>query len=198
MIAPLVVNAGCGTSEGRRLPVYFDSWRELRVDVDPAAQPDLLTSVTDLSAIPSGAVGAVWTSHCIEHLYAHEVGRALAEFYRVLSDDGFICIIVPDLQAVASYVAADRLHETLYDSAAGPITAHDILFGFGAAVARGHTSMAHHCGFTPTMMLRRLSEIPFDEVIIRRRPSFELAAVARKKRVNHADEREALITALEL
>lgn len=198
MIAPLVVNAGCGTSVGRRLPMYFDKWRELRVDVDPAAQPDLLTSVTDLSAIPSGTAGAVWTSHCIEHLYVHEVGRALAEFYRVLSDDGFICIIVPDLQAVASYVAADRLHETLYDSAAGPITAHDILFGFGAAVAKGYTSMAHHCGFTPTTMMHYLGRVPFDEVTIRRRPSLELAAVARKKRSTLEGEREALLNALEL
>jgi hypothetical protein len=178
--------------------MHFDRWRELRVDVDPSAEPDLLTSVTDLSAIPSGAVGAVWTSHCIEHLYAHEVGRALAEFHRVLSDDGFICIIVPDLQAVASYVAADRLHEALYDSPVGPITAHDILFGFGPAVAQGHTSMAHRCGFTPTTMLHYLGEIPFDEVIIRRRPSLELAAVARKKRANNGDEREALLAALEL
>jgi methyltransferase family protein len=151
-----------------------------------------------LSTIPSGAAGAVWTSHCIEHLYAHEVGRALAEFHRVLSDDGFICIIVPDLQAVASYVAADRLHEALYDSPVGPITAHDILFGFGPAVAQGHTSMAHRCGFTPTTMLHYLGEIPFDEVIIRRRPSLELAAVARKKRANNGDEREALLAALEL
>lgn len=198
MTPPLVINAGCGAVGARRLPGYFDGWRELRVDVDPAAEPDLLASITDLSAIPSGTAAAVWTSHCIEHLYAHEVGRALSEFHRVLTEDGFICIIVPDLQAVASYVAADRLHEVLYDAPVGPITAHDILFGFGPAVAQGRTEMAHRCGFTPTAMLHHLGEIAFDEVIIRRRASLELAALARKRRANDGDEREALLAALEL
>lgn len=198
MTAPLVVNAGCGPVGSRKLPVCFDGWRVLRVDVDPSAEPDLLSSITDLSALPTGSADAIWTSHCVEHLYVHEVGLALAEFYRVLNDTGFLCVIVPDLQAVASYVAADRLHETLYESPVGSITAHDILFGFGRAVAQGHTSMAHRCGFTPTTMLTHMGKVAFDEIIVRRRPSLELAAVGRKQRADSTEEREALLAALEL
>lgn len=194
----LLVNAGCGPI-GARLPAVFDDWQELRVDVDPAVKPNIVASITDLSAIPSRSADAVWSAHCIEHLFAHDVSRALAEFHRILADDGFACVIVPDLQAIAQYIGSDRLHETIYQSAAGPITAHDMIYGLGSAIARGSTSMAHRCGFTPTVMLETLKQLPFAEIILRRRRNLELAAIARKQ-ADPADTatREALIAALEL
>jgi hypothetical protein len=127
------------------------------------------------------------------------VALALAEFRRVLREDGFLCVIVPDLQTVAQYVAADRLHETLYQSPAGPVTPHDIFFGFGAAIASGRTSMAHRCGFTPSMLQRCFNGLPFGEVLLRRRSAqLELAAVARATPAKNDAERAALMTALEL
>jgi hypothetical protein len=196
----LLVNAGCGPKENSRLPAMFKDWRQLRVDVEAAVQPDLVASVTDLSAIESGTANAIWSAHCIEHLYWHEVARALAEFHRILADDGFACIIVPDLQTIANYITADRLHEVIYESPAGPVTAHDMLFGFGPALAQGHTSMGHRCGFTPTLLLQRFkdADTPFTEVVLRRRPSLELAAVARKKPSADPAGRDALLAALEI
>jgi hypothetical protein len=142
----------------------------------------------------------VWSAHCIEHLYAHEVSRALGEFYRILADDGFACIVVPDLQAIASYIAADKLHAPIYTSAAGPISAHDMVYGFGVAIAQGRVGMAHRCGFTPSLMVSRLQELPFGEILVRRRPSaLELVAVVQKKVVDwNAEKRTALLAALEL
>lgn len=194
----LIVNVGCGPAGSGRLPAMFGDWRQVRVDVDPAVAPDVLAHASDLSAIATGSVTAIWSAHCIEHLYAHEVVRALAEFHRVLADDGFACIIVPDLQTIAQYIVSDKLHEVIYASPAGPVTAHDVLFGFGPAIAQGRTSMAHRCGFTPTVMLRRLNEATFAEIVLRRRPSLELAAVARKRPSAHAAERDALLAELEL
>ena len=194
----LVVNVGSGPEGGGRVPAMFRDWRQVRVDVDPAVSPDVVASATDLSAFPSGSVGAIWSAHCVEHLFAHDAVRALGEFHRVLDDDGFACIIVPDLQTIAQYIVADRLHEVLYQSPAGPVTAHDVLFGFGPALAQGRASMAHRCGFTPTMMLRRLNEASFTEIVLRRRPSLELAAVARKTASADAAARDALLAELEL
>jgi SAM-dependent methyltransferase len=170
----------------------------LRVDVDPAVQPDVLADLTDLSPIADGSADAVWAAHCIEHLYAHQVRRALSEFHRVLRADGFVCLIVPDLQTVASLVAADRLHEPLYQSAAGPVTPHDVIFGFGAAIAEGRIAMAHRCGFTPGMLQRCFAELPFSEVLLRRRgPQLELMAVARITAAQDDAERGALMAALD-
>lgn len=195
----LLVNVGCGLRDSTRLPRYFDAWRQLRVDVDPRVEPDLIADLTDLSAIADESADAVWASHCVEHLYDHQVKVALREFRRILRDDGFVCILVPDLQSIAEFVSADRLYDPIYQSPAGPVTPHDVLFGFGPAIARGNTSMAHHCGFTPGALQRHFLGVPFGEIMLRRRTkTLELAALARA--IPHRDEaeRNTLIAALEL
>jgi SAM-dependent methyltransferase len=194
----IVVNVGCGPRQQQALPAYFDHWRQIRVDVDPSVEPDIVADLVDLSPIEDGSADAVWASHCIEHLYAHQVVVALSEFHRILSADGFCCVIVPDLQSVAGFVAADRLHDPLYESAAGPVTAHDIFFGFGAAIADGRTSMAHRCGFTPTSMQQHFGRTAFSELMLRRRPrALELVAVARVTPARDDNERNALMGALQ-
>ena len=194
----LFVNLGRGPKQSAWLPAMFADWRELRVDSDPSAAPDLLADITDLSAIETGSIDAIWSAHCLEHLYLHQVGGAIAEMHRILADDGFMCLIVPDLQVLAEYIVNDKLHEVVYQSAAGPVTAHDILFGYGPYIAQGHSGMAHRCGFTPGLLVRELQKSPFAEIILRRRPNHELAAVARKRPPATDAEREALLEALEL
>jgi hypothetical protein len=196
--ARLLVNLGSGPKDLAWLPAMFADWRELRVDSDPSAAPDLLADITDLSAIETGSIDAIWSAHCLEHLYLHQVGGAIAEMHRILADDGFMCLIVPDLQVLAEYIVNDKLHEVVYQSAAGPVTAHDILFGYGPYIAQGHSRMAHRCGFTPGLLVRELQKSPFAEIILRRRPNHELAAVARKRPPATDAEREALLEALEL
>src|SRR5438067_11029655 len=85
----LLVNLGSGPKGGTRLPAMFAEWRELRVDIDATSAPDILADVTDLSAIESGSVDAVWSAHCLEHLYLYEDGKAITEAYRILTDAGF-------------------------------------------------------------------------------------------------------------
>jgi len=161
-------------------------------------KPDLVANIADLSELPDGAVDAVWSAHCVEHLFAHQVPIALAEFRRVLRATGFVCVIVPDLQAIAHWIATDRLRETIYQSAAGPVTAHDMLWGFGEAIARGKTAMAHHCGFTPTWFLDCFKEAGFAEIILRRRRDhLELAALAFRRRAD-AIRGKTLMADLEL
>ena len=193
---PILLNAGCGPAENTVLPPFFDQWRHIRVDVNPAHKPDILASIVDLSMIEDGAVQAVWSSHCMEHLFAHEVPRALAEFHRVLGASGFACILVPDLQAIAQWIATDRLDEVIYDSAAGPVTAHDMIWGFSPAIAAGDLAMGHRCGFTPTSFLRRLGAAGFAEIVLRRLSSLELMALALRTESAEPARREALLAGL--
>jgi len=194
----LVVNLGCGPKGAARLPPLFNDWRELRVDVDPQVAPDLLADVTDLSAIESGSADAVWSAHCLEHLYLHQVGQAVIEAYRILTDDGFFCMIVPDLQVIAEFLATDRLHDVVYQSPAGPITAHDMIYGYGNSLARGNEAMAHRCGFTPTLLMQKLAEAPFAEIVLKRRPNHELAGIGCKRQPADDADREAFLAALQL
>jgi hypothetical protein len=86
----------------------------------------------------------------------------------------------------------------IYTSPAGPVTAHDVLFGFGPAIARGKLRMAHRSGFTPTTMVNHLKQANFAQFVLRRRPSLELAVVARKTPWPETGEHEALMRQLGL
>ena len=195
---PVLANLGCGPRAARRPPAHFNGWRQLRVDADAAVEPDLVADLCDLSPIASGSVQGVWTSHCLEHLPQRQVGTALGEMRRILSDDGFACILVPDLQTIAAIIAGDRLDEPIYISPAGPVSPHDVVFGFGPALERGCDYMAHRCGFTPSSLKRALSEAGFTHFLLFRRPDYELAAVAHKTGWTSAQERDRLIARLGL
>lgn len=173
-----VFNLGCGPRGGPPLPSAFAGWREVRVDIDESAEPDLIADLCDLSPILSGSADAVWASHCIEHLYVHDVTRALAEIRRILTPEGFAVIRVPDLQEVARFIANDQFDEAVYQSPAGPVTAHDMVYGFKPALEEGRLYMAHRSGFTPSVMIKRFMEAGFSAFGLVRQPGFELVGVA--------------------
>jgi len=193
-----LVNVGCGPSILVTRTSLFQDWRQLRVDIEESVQPDIIANLTDLSPIDSGSMDALWSSHCVEHLYQSQVPGALQEFHRVLSDDGFAVILVPDLQAVAERIVADKFDEPIYNSGMGPVSAHDMFYGFGPAIAAGQTSMAHRCGFTPTILVNLLNTTSFAEFAIRRLRSLELLVVARKSLGTPANNSEAILQALDL
>lgn len=151
MNAKTVLHVGPGhRANGAQLPEAFRSadWREIRLDIDPANEPDIVGSMLDMQAVADASVDAIYSAHNIEHVYAYQVPQVLAEFLRVLKPDGFLVLTCPDLQSVCALVAEDKLGEPAYQSPAGGISPHDILYGHGEALARGHHFMAHKCGFT--------------------------------------------------
>ena len=183
-----VLNIGCGPRIPSPLSRLFpaDRWRELRMDIDPGNQPDLVASVTDMSALADGSVGGIWSSHMLEHLYRHEVAVALGECWRVLSPGGVFVAMVPDFQTVCRFVAEDRLDEVLYVAPSGPVTAHDIIFGYGPAVAAGNSFMAHRTGFTPSVIIAEMEAAGFGPILVQRQEILQLQIIARRP---HADGR---------
>jgi len=166
-----VLNAGSGSYAARKLhPVFAgDVWHEIRIDIDPQAKPDIVSSITDLkSSFEPQSFDAVWSSHTLEHLYAHEVPLALAEFKRVLKPDGFALITSPDLESVASLILDGGLDKVAYTSPAGPITPLDMLFGHSASITRGQLYMAHKTGFTCALLGRYFVDAGFPMVLVKR------------------------------
>ena len=161
-----VLHVGCGPNSPENLHERFrgPDWQEIRLDIDPDVRPDIVASLTDMSSVASGSVDAVWSSHNLEHLAAHEVPLAMGEFHRVLKSDGFALITLPDLQQIAEYIIADRLEKTAYSSPAGPVTPHDMLFGMGRWIAEGKQYMTHRTGFTETTLKRHLRAAGFNDV----------------------------------
>lgn len=175
-----LLHIGCGTAPHSRLPECFKTadWQEIRLDINPAVKPDIIASVTDMSAVPSASVDAVWSSHNLEHLEGFEVAGAMAEIRRVLKPGGFALITLPDLQRIAQLIAEGRGDEVMYTSPAGPITPLDMLFGHQASLARGNRYMGHRTGFTAERLGEKLTAAGFEEVRVLKGGSFDLWAVA--------------------
>lgn len=179
-----LLNVGAGHSKsGATVPPGFmaPEWKEVRLDIDQANEPDILGSMLDMSAVADESVDALYSSHNIEHLYPNEVPVALKEFLRVLKPGGFAVITCPDLQAAAQMIAEDKLLEVAYTSPAGPVTPFDIVFSHRDFTGRDKPFMAHHCGFTLSALLGTLQGNGFSAVAGLRRPTgFDLWAVASK------------------
>jgi SAM-dependent methyltransferase len=176
-----VLHIGCGHYDPRKLPTYFrtEAWRELRLDIDPRAQPDIVADMRDLSQLADGQVDAIYSSHNVEHLYPHEVPVALKEFRRVIKPEGFALITLPDLQEVARLVADGRLDDPAYISPAGPIAPHDILYGHRPSMEKGNLFMAHRTGFTAKTLAQALVSAGFAMITVQRNPAlFNLWAIA--------------------
>ena len=171
------------------------SWRELRFDIDPAYNVDFLGTMTDMKAVASESVDALYSSHNIEHVYAHEVQDVLREFLRVLRPDGFAVVTCPDIVPVARHIAEGRLEEPLYQSPTGSIFALDVVYGHAAAVAAGEAYMAPPTGFSQRTLGLNGQAAGFARIAVRARPDkFDLWMVATKGQVS--DERLADLLAL--
>lgn len=183
-----VLHVGCGSATIAKMPHGFQdgSWRELRFDIDPAYNVDFQGTMLDMSAVADDSVDALYSSHNIEHVFAHEVDVVLREFRRVIKPDGFVVITCPDLESVAKHIAVGQLEDPLYVSPTGPISALDIFYGHGAAIARGEVYMAHKTGFTARTLGAHGQASGFATLGIRRREKyFDLWMIATKTAVSN-------------
>lgn len=184
-----VLHVGCGAATIEKMPGGFQdgSWREVRFDINPAARPHIVGTITAMDAVPSDSVDAVYSSHNIEHVFAHEVDKVLSEFLRVVKPDGFVVVTCPDLESVMQRIAAGGLEDPLYMSPSGPITPLDIFYGHGEAIARGEIYMAHRTGFTLKTLDAHARTAGFGGLGLRRRPDyFDLWMIGTKRPVGNA------------
>ena len=147
------LHVGCGPQYKSQIKGFDnENWKEIRFDIDEKVDPDIVGTLLDMSAVEAGSVDAIYSAHNIEHVFPHEVPIVLREFHRVLKDDGMVVLVCPDLQSVCEAVVDDKLLQPLYESAAGPISPIDILYGHRPAIARGNEYMAHKGGFTYSVL----------------------------------------------
>lgn len=116
--------------------------KPVRLDIDPRNNPDICGSMLNIG--DNGPFDAVYCCHALEHLYPHEVNRALIEFQRVLKPGGLVVIVVPDLEGVSpdGKVLKDYPGYNLGVRLCG---LH--LFYGDASQIEEFPYMAHHCGF---------------------------------------------------
>lgn len=175
-----LLHVGCGSSNISALPRFFSAggWSEIRYDLDPDVQPDVVGDSRDLSLFETGSIDAVFSSHNIEHVSSFDVPVVLREFRRVLRAEGLLVVMCPDIESVAQAIVERRLEQPLYTSPAGPITAVDILYGFQRSIQAGNEYMAHKMAFTADTLAGYLLDAGFSSATILRDTGYGLTALA--------------------
>ena len=166
MTTQRVLNVG-GNSKSTRMPGHFDGWQQLYLDIDSRWKPDVLCDARLLSSQPAQQFDAIFCSHNLEHYYAHDVRKVLNGFLHVLNGTGFAEVVVPDIRATMTTMLENGLdiEDPLYQSPAGPVSAHDVIYGFGPEIEKsGQDFMAHKTGFTQKSLLATLTRAGFPYV----------------------------------
>ncbi len=181
---PRFLNVG-GGSKSIPVPDYYQGWVHLLLDIDPAGNPDIVCDARELTTLDPAIVDAIYCSHNLEHYYPHDVPKVLQGFRHVLKATGFAEIRVPDLRSVMHRCVDANLdiEDVLYTSAAGPISVHDVIYGWGAQIEKsGVDFYAHKTGFTEATLRRRLQEAGFRKILVAENPdAFELCALSFKQ-----------------
>lgn len=178
-----VLNVG-GNSKTIPIPPYYAGWEHLLLDIDPRGEPDVVCDARELTSLAAAQFDAVYCAHNLEHYYKHDGRRVLRGFLHVLRDDGFAEIRVPDLDSVMQRVVTSGMdiEDALYTSPAGPITARDVLYGWGVEIERsGQDFYAHKTGFTARSLFQALQQAGFGHaIVLKLAEAFELRAYAFK------------------
>lgn len=152
----LLLNVGSANSKD--VPSLYRLWQQDSLDIDPEVKPDIVCDAREMRRLPPSHYDAVYCSHCLEHFHRHEVSRVLEGFAHVLKPTGFTHVIVPNMQAVFDTLVHGKrdLHDTFYISAGGPITFHDVIYGWGKQVSTGNQYYCHKTGFTERSLAKAL------------------------------------------
>jgi hypothetical protein len=146
-----VLNVGAGRADAA-LPPYYHGWKNVRLDVDPRHDPDVLLDARQLDTLPPALYDAVLCSHNLEHYHRHEAAKVVRGMLHVLKPDGFAEVRVPDLAVVMRRVVEKNLDidDVLYTATAGPILVRDVLYGYHVEIEASQNDFyGHKTGFTP-------------------------------------------------
>lgn len=146
--------------------------QEVRLDIDPGSNPDI---VGDMADLPDGIgpFDAVYSSHSLEHLPPYKVAPCLEGFKRVLKPGGAVIVFVPDLEGLMP------TDDILYEVEGGPVRARDLFYGWGICL-KERPYMAHQNGFIQATLRAALEAAGFAQVKATRLPDWNLMGVGVK------------------
>lgn len=188
----MVLHIGAGEKVNNNLFIRnfkAEQWHRTSLDSNPATKPDIISTTYNLSKIDDGSFDGVFSSHNIQLLYAHQADAAFREYFRVLREGGTIVLSTPDLVEVAKGVTKKGLDTELYKSAAGSISAIDIIYGFRPALEKGDVSAGCKTGFSVATLGRKLKDAGFCDIVVRRE-KYNLLASGNKRK--NADKNQKI------
>lgn len=143
---PEKVLLNVGSGKNKLNFACFNEFTEITVDADTYLNPDIVANILELDVFDSESVDVFWLSHTLEHIYRSQVPDVLFNINRMLKDNGIAIIIVPNLKFIAEKIVSGNIHEPLYVSDAGPVSALEMIYGLVMNV--DEPFMYHKTGFT--------------------------------------------------
>jgi SAM-dependent methyltransferase len=178
-----VLNVG-GGSKQIAIPPHYAGWSHFLLDIAAGPDVDLVLDARELTTLDPGQFDAIYCAHNLEHYYRHDCAKVLAGFAHVLKPSGYADIRVPDMAAVLKSMVNNNLDidDTLYTGPAGPISIHDVIYGWAAQIERsGVDFYAHKRGFTVKSLVAELERAGFAHIMTAVvEPDFEIRALAFK------------------
>jgi predicted SAM-dependent methyltransferase len=143
----LNIGSGYHHALGNDRRFLVGEWEEIRVDLDPDTEPDIVADAREVP-LPDGYADAVFSSHVLEHIPETDLAWTLVEWRRLLKPDGELVVAVPNLQVAAAWIANGAGWQTMYFTPNDvPIRPIDMVYGYAGSVG-GSPLMGHRTGFT--------------------------------------------------
>ena len=180
-----VLNVG-GNSKKISLPIQYENFEHLLLDIDPTGNPDVLCDSRELISLESEQFDMIYCSHNLEHYYEHDVKKVLNGFKHVLKSGGGIHIIVPDMEELFKTIVEKKLDisDDLYQSAIGPIRVIDVIYGYSKQIEKsGMDYFSHKTGFTLKSIFKVVNDAGFEN-IHGIRNGFNITLIAFKEKPN--------------
>jgi SAM-dependent methyltransferase len=173
----IVLNIGCGDTRVKEIKPFFSDWIEIRADLYHD-DVDVKCDLVSMNEIATESIDCLWASHILEHQYWHEIPQIFSNIRRVLKDDGFVVITVPDIGAIA-----DRIKDSLIDPIPefNGLSALDIIYGDRNRLRKGGIGELHKIAFTLQTLSMTINEFKLSGFI--RQEKYQLTAVCFKKTI---------------
>lgn len=177
------LNVG-GCNKQIAVPAHFDGWEHQLLDIVAGPDVDVVCDAREIKErLAEKGYDAIYCSHNLEHFHRHDIPKVLQGFHYALEDDGFLHVRVPDMGAVFKAMAeGTAIDAPLYQSAVGPISALDMIYGHGGMIKEsGQDFMSHKMGFTAELLVNTLYTYGFKKIYIGA-GNMELTAFAFKEK----------------
>lgn len=145
------LNIGCGRDKNKKFP---SPWLNLDIAGDCA---DILCDIKKLPIDWTNKFDEVRASHVLEHLFLDEFDLAISEWLRVLKPNGFLRIIVPDLDIIISALISgvdSKNRQSLSIDDTTPILAQ--IFGVGYQTRTTSSEWRHRFLFNRELLEKLL------------------------------------------